>query len=420
MTSSKRSAPIDNSSGSKIWKFAALAAWLIVLVVLAVRCGLHHHRTICFINFRLAGEHWLKGEYLYGDPHGFVYSPLAALLFVPFASVPPGLGIVLWQTCNVLLLLAGVFAIARALFSTAVQKYVGACCLVLIPLMLGNLDIGHSNPLLIGCIMLGIAAAGRGQWNWAALWIALATHLKIYPLAIGLLLCVVAPRRFTPRLAIALLALALLPFAFQHWSYVEHQYRAWLATRVADNRFAYPLEDAPLDLWFILHWTAELPVSRALYTFLQLGTAVGIAAVCAWGRWNDWTRERLLQGVFCLGCAWMMLFGPSTESYTYALIAPVTLLLAVQAYKDRRPYWLQTIWAFATFLQIAAVARRSLIPGLRDLWILTIQPDSALLIFGIFLVWLLRDKYWPTPDSAVEREASSAPEIAAGRETALS
>ena len=126
--------------------------------------------------------------------------------------------------------------------------------LLLLPLALGNLDVGQSNPLAIGLLMLAIAAVRSNRWNVAALCVAIPTFFKIYPLAVGMLICVIAPRRFVWRLLLALLLLAVAPFLFQHWTYVSDQYRAWIETRIADNRCSYPAKYTPIDLWFILHW----------------------------------------------------------------------------------------------------------------------------------------------------------------------
>ena len=44
--------------------------------------------------------------------------------------------------------------------------------------------------------MLAIAAVYLERWNTAAMCVATATCFKVYPIAVGLLICVIAPRRF--------------------------------------------------------------------------------------------------------------------------------------------------------------------------------------------------------------------------------
>jgi len=201
----------------------------------------------------------MRGEYLYANWRGFIYSPVTAALFVPFSCLPPALAYSLWLFANAAALLGGLAALFNTnLFPGFSQKCVGIVYLLLLPLGLGNLDVGQANPLVVGLLMFAIAAVRVKRWNIAALCIAIPTLLKIYPLAVGMLICVIAPRRFVWRLLLALLLLAVAPFLFQHWSYVSDQYHAWIETRISDNRIHYPEKYVPIDLWFLLHWVGRL------------------------------------------------------------------------------------------------------------------------------------------------------------------
>jgi len=88
--------------------------------------------------------------------------------------------------------------------------------------------VGQANPFVAGLLMFAFAAVNRNHWNTAAL-LHCSCHLfQIYPFAVGMLICVIAPRRFTWRLLLALVVLALVPYLFQHWTYVTSQYHAWV------------------------------------------------------------------------------------------------------------------------------------------------------------------------------------------------
>jgi hypothetical protein len=222
----------------------------------------------------------------------------------------------------------------------------------------------------------------------------MATSLKIYPLAIGLLICVVAPRPFGWRLLVALLLLTIAPFLFQHWPYVVEQYRTWISTRSADNRLNYPIKYAPLDLWFLLHWVGHSSFPPSLYKLLQLASGGAIALFCAWGKRKRWAVERLLTSLFCLALIWMILLGPATEAYTYVLLAPALILVLVHVFTESGSGWLKLWVSTAFILQLIAAARASFVPGFKPLWIFSAQPLSALLFLGPCLVWLLDDSYW--------------------------
>ena len=254
------------------------------------------------------------GEYLYGNWRGFIYSPVTAAFFAPFSCLPPALAYSLWLFANAAALLGGLAALFNTnLFPGFSQKGAGIVYLLLLPLGLGNLDVGQANPLVVGLLMFAIAAVRVKRWNIAALCVAIPTFLKIYPLAVGMLICVIAPRRFVWRLLLALLLLAVAPFLFQHWSYVSDQYHAWIETRISDNRIHYPQKYAPIDLWFLLHWVGRLPIQPWLYSLIQIGTGAAAALFCIWGTWKNWKIERVLIGLFFLSSVWMPLCGPATN-----------------------------------------------------------------------------------------------------------
>ena len=386
---------ILNRSG--FWIITARIVWLLALAGLVVRfsCG-GSHRSYAFNDYMLAGLHWMRGEYLYANWRGFIYSPVIAAFFVPFSCLPPVIAYSLWLLANAAALLGGLAALLKAnLFPGLNKKCFAIVCLLILPLGLGNLDVGQSNPLVLGLLMLAIAAVRVNRWNIAALCVAIPTFFKIYPLAVGMLICVVAPRRFAWRLLLALLLLAVAPFLFQHWSYVSDQYHAWIETRVSDNRLHYPEKYVPVDLWFLLHWIGRLPIQPWFYSLIQAGTGVAMALLCIRGIWKNWKIERVLVGLFFLGSVWMPLCGPATESHTYLLLAPALVLALVQSFHERQPALLCAMLSLAFALQLINHDSRTLyLFHFKQRWVFSAQPLSALLFLGYSVFWLLNDSFW--------------------------
>jgi hypothetical protein len=383
---------------SRFWIIAARIVWLLALTGLVVRfaCG-GSHRPYAFNDYMLSGWHWMHAEYLYGNWRGFVYSPVTASFFVPFSCLPRTLSYSLWLMVNAGALLGGLAALFKTnLLPGFNQKCVGITYLLLLPLALGNLDVGQANPLVVGLLMFAVAAVRVERWNLAALCVALPTFIKIYPLAVGMLICVLAPRRFVWRLLLALLLLAVVPFCFQHWSYVSAQYHAWIETRIADNRIHYPEKYVPIDLWFLLHWVCRLPLQPWSYTVIQAGTGSAMALLGVWGRWKNWNIERLLIGLFFLGSIWMPLCGPATESHTYLLMVPALILAVVRSYHERQPVLLCALLSFALAFQLINHDSRTLYLFHFTLrWVFAAQPVSALIFLGYAVYWLLNDSFWP-------------------------
>jgi len=69
----------------------------------------------------------------------------------------------------------------------------------------------------------------------------------VYPLAVGLLLVLVYPRQLGWRLAVAVIAGLVVPFALQHPEYVARQYHDWIECVRVDDRSQWPLPDAYRD-----------------------------------------------------------------------------------------------------------------------------------------------------------------------------
>jgi hypothetical protein len=373
-----------------IWNIAALATWVTIFIGLAIRTLANPNRATAFTVYRLAGSHWLHAEHLYGDWRGFVYSPLTAVFFAPFAFLPPGWGNFCWTWLNAGILLLGVTAALNSgIYPGLKPRYLGVVYLLLAPLALGNLDTGQANPTVIGLLLLAVAAVPAERWNLVALFVAAATYFKIYPLAVGLLMLVIAPRRLGWRLLLALFALGILPFLFQHWSYVSQQYHEWAMTRSADDRRLYPIKDVPLDLWFLLVRFGHLPIPGFVYSSFQMLSGGAIALFCLVGARKHWPKERLLAGLLSFVCIWMTLCGPATELQTYVLLAPAVVLVLTSMFLSRRPLWLRIGMLSVYVLLVLAVARTSFLPSQKGLWVLTIQPIAAVIFLGLCLLWLL-------------------------------
>jgi hypothetical protein len=373
------------------WNVGAFAVWIIIFLGLAIRALANPNRATAFTVYRLAGNHWLSAQHLYGDWRGFVYSPLAAVFFAPLALLPPGWGNLCWTWLNAGIFLIGVCALlGSGIYPGIKPGYHGIAYLLLVPLVLGNLDTGQANPTVIGLLLLAVAAAPAERWSLAALCIAAATYLKIYPLAVGLILFLMAPRRLGWRLLLALLVLGILPFLFQHWSYVSQQYHEWISTRSADDRRLYPIKDVPLDLWFLLVRLGHLPIPSFVYSTFQVLSGGAIALFCLVGVWKHWSKDWLLAGILAFVSVWMTLCGPATELQTYVLLAPAVGLTLMDAFLGSRPLWLRIGLLMVYLLMVLAVARTSFLPSQKGLWILAVQPVAAIVFLVCCLVWFLR------------------------------
>lgn len=383
---------------SSRWNRVTTIAWAVATVGILYGVFKEPYRKANFGCYLLAGDQWMHGEPLYLGPWGgFIYSPIVAAFFSPFTFVSEPTANLIWRILSITVLLASVaYVLVKGPFHAVRTRHRAFVFLAMLPLSIGNLDRGQANPLVLALLLVSITAASRGRWNLAVIAIGLATYFKIYPLAVGLLLCVVAPRHVTWRLIIVLILLGLLPFALQHPHYVATEYRSWFETRAADNRLVYSNNQAPLDLWFLLVRIGKLPLTQTLYRAAEVAGGAMIAVFCWLATRRGWDNARLMGGLFVLASLWMILLGPSTESASYLLLAPVASIGLVQAFAFRNQTLMRVLAATAFALLLVGIARNHLFAHMKNPYLLATQPLGAILFLGYSIGWLRNGKMWVT------------------------
>ncbi len=335
----------------------------------------------------MAGRSWLHGVELYSYSRGFVYSPLAAALFAPFSLLPGAAGEIVWRALNVAVYLGAVVWWLRMDVQKGItRRHWAFVFLLLLPLSIGNMNNGQVNPIIIGMSMIALLAAREERWGVAAMCVALTTYFKIYPLAVGLLLTALFPRRYAWRLLLALLLLGAATFLFQRPAYVLDQYQRWFATRHADNRQLYKMDIAPRDLWMLLR-LAHVTISEHFYTVIQMASGGAVALVCIAGRRSGWPRDKVFVVLLSLVTGWMLLCGPATESATYILLGPPVALALVEAFSlpasRGMRWWIAACYAVLVF----ALQLNSFFHFRKSIYSMSVQPIAALLFVGYVARW---------------------------------
>jgi hypothetical protein len=212
--------------------------------------------------------------------------------------------------------------------------------LLLLPLALPSLNNGQVNPLLVGLMLAAVAACQEQRWSLAAVLLAAVVWLKLYPIALALLLVLLQPRALSWRLGLALVTGLGLPFVLQEPSYVWSQYSQWLEYLTHDDRAVLPLRFWLRDIRLLFRvWL--VPLSPPMFVALQLSTAAGSAVLCWLAARRGWSWAEQLLLAMQLACGWMTLFGPSTESATWIVLAPPLLLSLLLAQRASPSFWLR-------------------------------------------------------------------------------
>lgn len=375
-------------SRPRLWTTVVVSVWVILLLVIEVRVLLSPRHNSVVPIFTTASLRWLRGSNLYEVVAGFDnyrYSPLVAVLLLPFSRLPTGLGEIAWRLANAAIYLGALawwLRVACPYSLSRVQRAV--LFLLIIPMSAGSLNNGQCNPLVIGLLLAAMAGVAKDRWALAGGCVALACFFKLYPLAIGLLLVVAYPRRFAPRLALALAVGFLLPFIVQRPDYVLDQYVTWMHHLATYSRCAMPLRLQFSDLRLLCQvWVR--PISPGTYLAAQLLSGAGIAGLAIAAQRQSWPRRRQLMLVLGLGCCWMLLLGPATESCTHILLAPSLAWALLENGRRHTSRALGLLW-WVSFALMTVASISCWFPNGALLHDLGVQPLAVLLIFIGFVV----------------------------------
>ena len=213
---------------------------------------------------RTASRHLIAGQDLYAaypEIHAdfFKYSPTFALLWAPFALLPPVAGYMLWALACVMALHAG---ITRALPSAQATLALALSWLA----VFGDLQRSQSNALCAGLMILAWVALER-EWQWrGAIAIAAATFVKLFPIAV-VVVAIFHPRRlrFAAIVAAVIAVGAALPLLVTPWATLLAQYKSWFAIESHDAAALARYGTGGADLYaglmgqFRVWWGVEWP-----------------------------------------------------------------------------------------------------------------------------------------------------------------
>jgi hypothetical protein len=326
------------------WVQVAVTVWAVLLAVVAIRTVAQPNSHDCWKPFyEPAGRNWLHGVDLYQDTFATCrYSPLVNALFAPLSVARGTFGGLLWRAINAATFLGGLFWWLRVFAPpTWTRTHWAWTFLLVTPLAASTINAGQANPLLTGLLLAGTAAAGRERWNLAAGFVAGACLLKIYPIALALLLIVSFPRRFLPRFLAALAAGLALPFLLQNPLWVARQYGNWWVSLCIDDRTMWPFEKCYRDLWMLIRFY-KLPITHTGYVVIQLAIAAALAALCLAARWRArLSRAGTANAALGLAVCWMTVCGPTTEGGGYILVAPTLAWAFLESWRGRWPLWVR-------------------------------------------------------------------------------
>ncbi|MBI3412396.1 MAG: DUF2029 domain-containing protein [Planctomycetes bacterium] len=367
------------------WPARVTLMWASIVLVVCARSYLYPQTHSVYPIFSSAGQNWAAGRDCYvntdqGRLDIYRYSPAASCVFVPFSLLPDSVGGVIWRLLQVAWFLAAFAWYVRDVWPVPNAKTQSLVWLwiLLVPLSLESINNGQANVLVVASLLTATAATSRRCWNLAATCLAVAFLFKVYPLALGLLLVLAYPRQLAWRLGAAIAIGLGLPFLFQSPDYVLDQFARWLTHLSHDTRFDWPMGTGMRDGYLLLRFFLG-PPPHVVYVGIQLMAALALALVARQSRRTNWPIKEQLHALFGLGCCWMMLFGPATETCTFICLAVPLSCAMVEAFQMRGVTARKMVVALVLALLLTSFINRKNLGF--DLPLYVLQPIATLILF---------------------------------------
>jgi hypothetical protein len=204
-----------------------------------------------YVIFKNSFSHLLSGQNLYvlypaRQWDLYKYSPTFALFMGLLAYLPDYIGLSIWNLLNAITLF-----LAVRLLPFPIKKQALLLWFVLIEL-LTSLQNAQSNGLMAGLMIAAFGCLEQRKPLWAALWLVLATYIKVYG-AVGFCLFFFYPgkMKFIGYSLFWTTIMAVLPLAVTPLHILTWQYHNWASMMAGDQSSSYGLSVMGwLHTWF--------------------------------------------------------------------------------------------------------------------------------------------------------------------------
>jgi hypothetical protein len=374
--------PVSSFALRDLWRYRwmrhALTLWVVLGIAAAVKCGVQPWEHSVYPNFYKATMRWWENESIYVYT-GYQYTPTFAIANSPFAWCGISAGAALFNAVSICVLVAAVFVLARDVLP---GRWTLAGVALLLTLSFAGALRGvwssQSNALVIAMVIFAASAMLRRRWWTASFLLAAPVFIKLWPMALALLLLACWPRNLWWRFPLACLALAAVPFLTRWPETVLYQHEQyWIAlTNLQQIR-----SGGYRDAWTILELFVE--PNRRAYLVLQLGAALATLAFCLWRRRRAPSQRHAMTAILATWVAWQLLFGPGSERMTYGIVAPLAGWSVIVSFQQGRGRLLSLAACLFTSLLGSGTVERAIAPYV---WgVEAIQPIGMVL----FVVWLV-------------------------------
>lgn len=351
--------------------------WALVFVIIAFIVARPTNKRTVTPVYRSASINWMNGVSLYESGiGGYLYLPQAAVLYIPFAKLPPRIGEVAWRAFCLVLLAVAVWRLARLGGRGGGPELFPLMTLLVLPTALDSARNGQMNIPIAALMTFASIDLVNRRWSPATLWLVLGLALK--PLILVLLAfsgILYRPMRW--RLAAGLLIAFALPFLTQAPDFVLKQYELFFTKSQSSGNPGTLAQFS--DLFGILS-SLGIYAPFAVQTAVRILATVAIFWLCRLGL-NRWGHVRGTILLFGITSCHTLLFNPRTENNTYVMAGvPIALFASWAILRDN--------WRLAggmLILLIVAISGTYEITRGNNHWLC----PAMTLVFLAYLIFLL-------------------------------
>ncbi len=295
-----------------------------------------------FLIFKYSFFHLLEGKDLYAwhlNEHWdlYKYSPTFAFLFGSLAWLPDSLGLLAWNSLNVLALFFGVHMLK---LKVQERNIILLLCAVELFTALQN---AQSNALIAGLIILAFALIEKEKFFLASLCIALTVYIKLFGLfAFAICLLYRGRWKMVGYSVLAMLLLAALPLTVASVDQLKNCYVSWWALLQKDYIPNHLSLIGVVKAWFGIKLQSNLVLLFGMILFL-----IPLIRIKFYNQFNF--RVMFLAMILL----WMIVFNHKVESPTFIIALAGIGVWVVSSGIEQR-------WKFA--LTIFAMVFTSLSP----------------------------------------------------------
>ncbi len=282
----------------------------------------------------------------YGILDYFKYSPLAALMIVPFSLLIDEVGMFLFLFLQYWLFFWGFWRWARAAgfrldqsSSMMLLAYISVVSDSILAIQICQVNAG-----IFGLMLLAAAQYSEGKYMKSGLLLSLATNLKIFPFTLAFCFLTDFKKKFWLAFWIGLAFWFVLPVLFIGVDYNFELLGEWYKLMTWDQTRNLEMLDIGnfLDLHFRIPQAVRNPMA------VLSGVLIGAATLYLFRKNRTGLISRFLVPVNGL---YILLFSYLSESATSILATPAIFLIAIEALEEKTRawrYWI--IWIIALLL----------------------------------------------------------------------